>query len=180
MGRGERENVVSKLLGAPPPAWFSLKNSHEGLFVRNTARSYTTPLVAQYLIYAGVYAWNLKGRLAIADISGPEPGPFTPHLSHQEGRDADVSYTLQGKYPTPVTTPMSPDWIAVMHAISPWLEVIFMSQARIEEYAKTRSKAPLGPIRPLELLFWAGHAEHAHLRFRTGQQNLVPGPQLPP
>lgn len=169
-----------EILGEQPPAWFALKNSHPGLFVRNSARAYTVPIVAQFLIYAGVYAQNLKGRLAIADISGPDPGPFPPHKSHMAGFDADVAYTLTGTYPTPIGVPMSPDWIAVVHALSPWLEVIFMSKARIAEYPKQRAKAPLGPLVPLELVDWPGHTTHAHLRFRTGQQTLVPGPVLPP
>lgn len=170
------------MIGSDAPGWFALKNSHAGLNVINTNRSFCTPLTAQILIYAGFYVTQIAkgGRLAVGDISGPQPGKFDPHLSHQKGEDADVSYILNGKYPTPIETPISPEWIAMVHAIAPWLTVIFMSNARIAEFKKIAPLAPLQPIVPVNLKNWAGHQKHAHLRFVPSQINAFPDPELPP
>lgn len=139
--------------------------------MRNPLRAFTVPIVAQYLIYAGYYAAFLGGRLGIGDISGPTPGPFAPHKSHQQGRDADVAYTLNGDFPTPTDVPMSPDWVNVMHALAPWLEVVFMSKWRREQYQKVAPQALVpGKVKITDL---AGHDKHAHFRFRIEGASLV-------
>ena len=166
------------VLGEIPPPWFPLQ-SNTGLRIRNTARSFTVPLVAQLLIYAGIYAKQLHGTFTVADISGTQPGPFPPHKSHQDGFDADVAYDLTGEYPTEIPSPIAPAWIGVVHALAPWLDRIFMSQARIDEFNTRAPEAPIPALAPVLLVKWDGHQKHAHLRFRSPKINALPH-VLPP
>lgn len=66
-----------------------------GYVVRNPKRSYGTALSVGHIMdamasYAKKYP---KGpRFAIGDLSVEKGGKLTPHLSHQSGRDVDISY----------------------------------------------------------------------------------------
>lgn len=73
------------------------------------------PPSPQYTIKSGQYAWGTPRTIArlrdaianyagtgevpavhIGDLSRRAGGPFPPHISHQQGRDVDIAYVLQG------------------------------------------------------------------------------------
>ena len=66
-----------------------------GYVVRNPKRSYGTALsVGLIMDVLGAYASKYpKGpRFAVGDLSTEHGGKLKPHLSHQSGRDVDISY----------------------------------------------------------------------------------------
>lgn len=125
----------------------------------------------------------------VGDISQKSGGPFPPHLSHQDGRDVDVGYVLQGdvadvkRFVTATAGRLDVvrSW-ALLDAFlgTERVRYIFVDyglQRLLYEHAKREgvpddrlaelfqyprgSAAAKGVIR-----HWRGHANHFHVRFR--------------
>ncbi len=125
----------------------------------------------------------------VGDISKKSGGPFPPHLSHQDGRDVDVGYVLQGdvadvkRFVTATAGRLDVvrSW-ALLDAFlgTERVRYIFVDyglQRLLYEHAKREgveedrlaelfqyprgSAAAKGVIR-----HWRGHANHFHVRFR--------------
>ena len=136
------------------------------------------------------YARDHDGpKVRIGDISRASGGPFPPHLSHQQGRDVDVGYILQGPRKddlyfvnaTPGNLDRERTW-ALLESMFATGEVtyIFMDYelqkllyahaeangvppqrlAEIFQYPNGR-RASRGKIR-----HWRSHRGHFHVRFR--------------
>ncbi|MEM6295410.1 MAG: penicillin-insensitive murein endopeptidase, partial [Myxococcota bacterium] len=124
----------------------------------------------------------------VGDISLQRGGPFPPHLSHQDGRDVDVGYVLQGEF-----ADVSRFVIASrgrLDVVRSWaLLDAFLATDRVRyvfvDYALQRilyayAKEQGVPQDRLDALFqyprgsaaarglirhWRGHANHFHVRF---------------
>jgi len=145
----------------PVPEWAPVPKSI-GVHVRNPKRAYATAKTRGWVRDAGLVAVQVDGELQVADVSGPEPGPFPPHVSHAAGRDLDVAYRLD-TYPTPADVPASQGFLAVMSAMRDGIETIGVSIARKAELEAMA--ASLGWPLP-KLSAWPGHQTHAHVRLR--------------
>lgn len=152
-----------------PLASIAAPYSTDGLAIRDPARSYTTPAVAQVLAYAGAVARSLGGRLFVADVSRADRGAaFPPHVSHRLGIDVDVSYVISppasqaNKFGTPLTTPVEPSWVQVLCALRPYVDRVGVSLVRRQQI---QALATLQKCTPPKLSVWAGHGSHAHIRF---------------
>jgi len=146
---------------APGGEWAPVQ-SGLGVKVRKASRAYATPKTRLWVASAGVVAAAQGGDLQVADVSGPEPGPFPPHVSHQQGRDFDTAYKLT-KYPTPVGDPASLEFVTVMSAMRDGIEVVGVSPERKAEIEAIA--AQYGLVLP-KLSAWPGHQTHAHVRLR--------------
>lgn len=125
----------------------------------------------------------------VGDISQKSGGPFPPHLSHQDGRDVDVGYVLQGdaadvkRFVTATSGRLDVvrSWALLDAFIGTdrvrYIFVDYGLQRPLYEHAKREgvdedrlaelfqyprgSAAAKGVIR-----HWRGHANHFHVRFR--------------
>jgi len=125
----------------------------------------------------------------VGDISKRSGGPFPPHLSHQDGRDVDVGYVLQGdaadvkRFVTATAGRLDVvrSWALVDAFLGTervrYIFVDYGLQRLLYEHAKREgipkdrlaelfqyprgSAAAQGVIR-----HWRGHANHFHVRFR--------------
>jgi pyruvate/2-oxoglutarate dehydrogenase complex dihydrolipoamide acyltransferase (E2) component len=153
----------------PPPkasakGWVQLQDA-PGLEVRLPARSWTSPAVRELLLSAGQVAASLGGKIQLGDVGPPDRGAkFDPHLSHRWGRDMDWSY-ISEVYPTPDDVPVDPRILAVLDALTPYIEKVGVNVVRLPPFAG----------HPFKVVEWKGHAHHLHLRLRS---NLVDQPQL--
>ena len=137
------------------------------------------------------YKRKLPGgpKVHVGDISKKRGGPFSPHISHQQGRDVDVGYVLTGKYAhetrfksaTKSNLDVPRTW-ALIKAFIDTNEVryIFMDykiQGMLYEYAKERGVSenlldelfqyPRGRGRTSGIIrHWKGHVNHFHVRFQ--------------
>jgi LysM repeat protein len=125
--------------------------------------------------------------LAIGDLSYARGGPMSPHVSHQSGRDADVSYFTLGResgdgfvVATPENLDVRLTWYILMSFIDSgrphYIFIDYELQAVLYDYALRRGASEE------ELLEWfqyprgrdtarglvrhsRGHDDHFHIRF---------------
>jgi murein endopeptidase len=120
--------------------------------------------------------------LLIGDLSGPRGGYNRPHISHQSGRDVDVSYFYSSRpnwYERATRTNLDrPRTWALVRALIERTDVqyIFIDrrvQAWLRQYAESigedhdwlDSVFHGGNQQPPIILHWPGHATHLHVRF---------------
>ncbi len=156
------QKCVALVGPAPEPEWAPVPST-SGVRVRNSKRAYATSKTRAWVRNAGLVAVQVDGELQVADVSGPEPGPFPPHVSHAAGRDLDVAYRLD-TYPTPADVPISQGFLAVLSAMREGVETVGVSIARKAEIEALA--ASLGWPLP-KLSAWPGHQTHAHVRLRA-------------
>lgn len=121
--------------------------------------------------------------LALGDISGRHGGPSHPHVSHQSGRDVDISYFYNdgaGWYArgTAKNLDLARNWAFVRALIAETdVDLILIDhsiQVLLEEYALAHGEDSLwlsgvfrgipGKLRPI-IRHAPGHATHIHIRF---------------
>ncbi|MGB8223548.1 MAG: penicillin-insensitive murein endopeptidase [Polyangiales bacterium] len=165
--------------------------THRGYVIRTQARAYGTEETTRWIV-AGVDAVNAKFKqtkvLRVHDISDHNGGPIRDHKSHQNGRDADISYYQEdcpsSGCPFEKVKSSELDVARQWALLEYWLrngqaEMIFIDyrlQAKLYRYAKRqgvkkaqldqwmqypRSKyEPAGVIR-----HYRNHEDHFHVRF---------------
>ncbi len=163
-----------------------------GYVVKRAAHGWGTPRTVT-AIQTAVKRYLDRGLggpdVHVGDISRETGGPFPPHLSHQDGRDVDVGYVLQGE---------SADVVRFVTATRGRLDVV-RSWALIESFLGTErvryvfvdyglqrllydhAKREGASEDRLDALFqyprgsaaakgvirhWRGHANHFHVRFQ--------------
>jgi murein endopeptidase len=125
-----------------------------------------------------------SSKMFIGDISAEHGGHLYPHVSHQAGRDADVSYYYlngAGRWYLQATAEnldRARTWTFVRALITDTdVELILMDRSikkLIEDYALSIGEDPSwlndvfhgrpGKLRPL-IIHWPGHTTHMHVRF---------------
>jgi hypothetical protein len=150
------------------------------------AFSWTTPRTAAVLRDAiHQYARGRKApKLHIGDISLEGGGPFSPHLSHQDGRDVDIAYVLHDRGRFGVATSINLDRRHTWELLRTLLDtraityvfVDYEVQRMLYEHALGEGLAPeqLDPwfqypygrraARGI-IRHWKGHRDHFHVRF---------------
>lgn len=162
-----------------------------GYVIKREAHAWGTPRTVT-AIRAAVKRYLDRGLggpdVHVGDISLRTGGPFPPHLSHQDGRDVDVGYVLQGE---------SADVVRFVTATRGRLDVVrtwalleaFVGTERVRyifvdyglqrllhDYAAQQGVTPerLGALFQYPngsaasrgvIRHWRGHANHFHVRF---------------
>lgn len=167
-----------------------------GLRVRNVARSYGTQRTINLLQAAGADVqarWPDAPELVVGSLSLRNGGPMRPHRSHQNGRDADLTYYHRGNIELPDFRDMTPE---TFDAVKNWhffrtlidtgeVEFIFVDyelQRVLYEYALSIGvdeeelaeliQYPRGQRTPEGIIRHArGHANHFHIRFECGERD---------
>jgi LysM repeat protein len=165
--------------------------SHRGYVIRTTARAYGTEETARWMV-AAFDAVDAKFKhtkvVRIHDISDRNGGRLRDHKSHQNGRDADISYYQEDCGPSGCRfehfraseLDVARQWTLLEY----WLrnrqaEMIFIDyrlQAKLYRYARRRgaTKAqldewiqyPRGKYEPEGVIrHYRNHADHLHVRF---------------
>jgi LysM repeat protein len=165
--------------------------SHRGYVIRSTARAYGTEETARWMV-AAFDAVDAKFKhtkvVRIHDISDRNGGRLRDHKSHQNGRDADISYYQDNCGPSGCRfehfrsseLDVARQWALLEY----WLrnrqaEMIFIDyrlQAKLYRYARRRgaTKAqldewiqyPRGKYEPEGVIrHYRNHADHLHVRF---------------
>lgn len=156
----------------------------------NTAASYGTTHAVTHLI-RGVMRFRARTRyerpLQIYAMSRRHGGPLPGHLSHQTGRDLDITLPLRPSAPSwAQVQPSTVDWRALWHLVTALAETgevtaIFLDYALQERLARA-AKALGATGEELDaLLQWPhgsqagslvrhahGHEAHIHVRFACG------------
>lgn len=121
--------------------------------------------------------------LALGDISGKNGGPSHPHISHQSGRDVDISYFYNDgarwyARGTAKNLDLPRNWAFVRALITDTdVDLILIDhsiQVLLEDYARQQGEDPSwlagifrgvpGKLRPI-IRHAPGHATHIHVRF---------------
>lgn len=162
----------------------------KGYFIRNPKHAYGTALTIGTLMDAfAAYAEKFpkSQRFAVADISAEHGGKLSPHLSHQSGRDVDVSYINKADKKFEGFTMMNgtnfdaeKNWFLFEYLLSTKrVQYIFMDydlQKYIYDYAKTQGYSdgqlksiiqyPNGKKSYFAIIRHSkGHVNHFHVRF---------------
>jgi penicillin-insensitive murein endopeptidase len=119
--------------------------------------------------------------LALGDISAQTGGPISPHLSHQAGRDVDISYFYVGEQRwyrrgNAANLDLKRNWAFIRALITETdVDLIFMDtsiQALLRDYAlsvgedRAWVEGLFGRGRERAIIRYArGHATHVHVRF---------------
>lgn len=164
--------------------------SGPGYAVRNPKRSYGTALSVS-LIMDAMKAYSDKfpkaPRFMIGDLSVENGGKLSPHLSHQSGRDVDISYIhasnkedLRFQHMTNTTLDIEKNWFVLEYFLkSGKVQYIFVDydlQASFYNYAKSKGytdaqlktmiQYPNGKKSYNAIMRHSkGHADHFHVRF---------------
>lgn len=143
-------------------------------------------------IQTAVSAYKQKmpggAKVYIGDISKKGGGPFSPHSSHQHGRDVDVGYVIEGaksgdkpRNATPDNLDVARTWRLIKSFIDTeqvvYVFVDYKLQKLLYEYAESQGASeefldeifqyPRGKRRMYGLIrHWKGHTNHFHVRFR--------------
>lgn len=191
-GRGGKSESYGRANGGRLYNGVLLENS-PGLRVRSAARAYATQRTIQLLqaAMADVKArWPDAPELVAGDLSQRNGGRIRPHLSHQSGRDADISYYFRGNVQLPnlhAMTYETVDTVKTWHLFKTLIdtgqvEFIFAVrpvQRALYEYARSigYSEEELAPIlqyprpngtRAGIIRHVSGHDTHFHIRFTCG------------
>jgi len=119
--------------------------------------------------------------LALGDISAQTGGPISPHLSHQAGRDVDISYFYLGEQRwyrrgNAANLDVKRNWAFIRALVTETdVDLIFMDnsiQALVRDYAlsigedRAWVEGLFGHGRERAIIRYArGHATHVHVRF---------------
>ena len=168
----------------------------EGLRVRRVSRAYGTRRVVNLLEAAGADIkvwWPDAVDLTVGDLSYKRGGSMRPHLSHQSGRDADISYYHRGNVKTRDFLDMTSEtfdpaknWHFFKRLIDTGqVEYIFVDyalQKSLHSYARSigysaeelipilQYPAPRG-VRKSIIRHAKGHDDHFHIRFVCGPED---------
>ena len=165
--------------------------SHHGYLIRSAARAYGTEETTRWIVQAfDAVGSRFKERkvVRVHDISDRDGGKLRDHKSHQNGRDADISYYQNECGPRGCRfddfrasdLDVARQWTLLEH----WLrhgqaEMIFIDyrlQAKLYRYAKKKgaTKAqldrwiqyPRGKYEPNGVIrHFPNHDDHLHVRF---------------
>ncbi|MBC8067806.1 MAG: penicillin-insensitive murein endopeptidase [Deltaproteobacteria bacterium] len=128
-------------------------------------------------------------KIHIGDISRKHGGKFSPHISHQHGRDVDIGYVLQGpdadetkfRHATAKSLDVPRTWALIKSFVdTDQVTYIFMDykvQKMLYEHAESKGVSedtldelfqyPRGRGRSHGIIrHWRGHSNHFHVRFR--------------
>lgn len=167
-----------------------------GYRVRTGKRAYGTNQTVSLLrkiITANAKKHPKAGKLMIGDISFKDGGYMRPHVSHQSGRDADVSYYIKDtdtawrfRAASPRTLNVRATW-DLFHAFleTGQVEYIFVDyglQRVLYEHAKKRGfkETYLGKVFQYPrgrgsargtIRYSRGHDDHFHIRFKCPPAN---------
>ncbi|MBQ9817936.1 MAG: penicillin-insensitive murein endopeptidase [Proteobacteria bacterium] len=161
-----------------------------GYIVRNAKRSYGTALTVGLIMDTmAAYAARFPKapRFGIGDLSVEKGGKLAPHLSHQSGRDVDISFIHKSNKETPGFTRMNgttldieKNWFVLDHFLkTKKVQYIFIDydlQKYFYDYAKSHGysdKELFGMIQYPNgkksynaiIRHSKGHADHFHVRF---------------
>lgn len=164
---------------------------HRGYVIRDKARAYGTEETTRWIVDA-FDAVNRKFRttkaVRVHDISDRNGGPLRGHKSHQNGRDADLSY-YQERCPRsgcafekvrPSDLDVARQWTLLQHWLeNDQVEMIFIDyrlQSKLYRYAKRRGvpeaqlrrwiQYPRGKYEPVGVIrHFRNHEDHLHVRF---------------
>ena len=150
-----------------------------GYHVRNPKRSYGTPLTIS-LIMDAMAAYHKKypkaSLFSIGDLSVQGGGKLSPHLSHQSGRDVDITYIRDSNGKLDVEK----NWFAIEYFLKTKkvqyifvdynLQSEFYNYARSKGYSeaelKTLIQYPNGKQSYMAIVRHSkGHVSHFHVRF---------------
>jgi len=164
---------------------------HRGYTIRTPARAYGTVETTRWIV-AAFDAVNAKFKhtkvVRVHDISDRNGGKLRDHKSHQNGRDADISYYQEScgskGCPFDKFKPSKLDVARQWTLLEYWLshgeaEMIFIDyrlQAKLYRYAKRKgvTKAqldrwiqyPRGKYQPHGVIrYYTHHDDHLHVRF---------------
>lgn len=175
----------------------------DGYRIRRPHRAYGAGHVVEHLqrAIAGVRAMYDVHTLAIGDLSAPRGGKIGDHHSHQSGLDVDIGFyfhRVPDGYPDTFVAAnadldLDANW-ALLTAfvrsaeLDTGVQMIFLDygvQERLYKFAKKRGT----PAADLAAIFqyprgkdtlagivrhWPHHADHFHVRFRSGDQPARP------
>jgi penicillin-insensitive murein endopeptidase len=121
--------------------------------------------------------------LALGDISGRHGGPSHPHISHQSGRDVDISYFYNDgarwyargtaknldlarnwAFVRALITETDVDLILIDHSIQALLEQYALDHGEDAAWLTSLFRGVSGQLRPI-IRHAPGHATHIHVRF---------------
>jgi hypothetical protein len=123
-------------------------------------------------------------KLHVGDLSLRAGGPFSPHLSHQDGRDVDIAYVLHDRARFGLATAGNLDrrhtWSLVRALLDTraitYVFIDYEVQRMLYEHALTDGMLPeqLDPLFQYPygrraargiIRHWKGHRDHFHVRF---------------
>ncbi len=121
--------------------------------------------------------------LALGHISAKEGGPLSPHISHQAGRDVDISFYYRDSSPwysrgtkqnldlprtwafvRALVIETDVDMILIDHSIQTLLEAYALSAGENAEWVRSLFHGGAGGMRRI-IRHAPGHATHLHIRF---------------
>ncbi len=134
-------------------------------------------------------------QLFVGDLSRKGGGRLKRHLSHQSGRDADISYFFKGTQPgvfkkaTPRSIDLARTWTFIESLVADdKVEILFVDyrlQQVLYKYAREEAKVPEAELarvfqypnglghRDCVMRHLRGHADHMHVRFRAPRALLA-------
>ncbi len=154
-----------------------------GYIVRNAKRSYgTAQTVGLIMDTLGAYAKQYpKGpKFSVGDLSVQNGGKLTPHLSHQSGRDVDITYLHKTAKTNGTSVDIEKNWFVLEHFLkTKKIQYIFMDYdlqkyfydyAKAQGYSESQLKSmiqyPNGKKSYFAIIRHSkGHADHMHVRF---------------
>lgn len=179
---GPKRTGYSTADGPVPGAddWAQVPAAGPGYEVRRPERTWgTKPAVASLVAGLDRYHYEALDRgmdapdVRIGDMSREGGGPFPPHVSHQRGRDVDMSW--RGKLPVPQTAVLLMSLLGDDN-----VGAIFVDQTvQRAIWDAVQADPELAPDLATELQYplaahsgrtrvrhWPGHKNHIHVRFR--------------
>ena len=154
--------------------------------LKTEAYSWATPRTVALLRDAiREYARGRKApKLHIGDISLKNGGPFSPHLSHQDGRDVDIAYVLHDRSRFGVATSSNLDrrhtwqllrtlldtrsitYVFVDYEVQRMLYEHALGEGLTAEQLDPWFQYPYGRRAARGIIrHWKGHRDHFHVRF---------------
>jgi len=154
--------------------------------LKAAAYSWATPRTVALLRDAiHEYARGRKApKLHIGDISLKNGGPFSPHLSHQDGRDIDIGYVLHDRGRFGVASSSNLDrrhtwqllrtlldtraitYVFVDYEVQRMLYEHALGEGLAPEQLDAWFQYPYGPRAARGIIrHWKGHRDHFHVRF---------------
>lgn len=139
---------------------------------RGDSRYYGSGLLHKTIEEAGkLYSKQFPGAFfKVNDTSKKSGGRISPHRSHQNGLEADISLTRLGN-----TFDYKKIWTLIknFHQLG-HLEIVFLNKVRIEEmcaYLKRSSERNYQEIFHTYMYPWSGHKTHMHVRLKCTNHN---------